>query len=125
MDTGEAADSEAALAANDAFYEAFVARDIAAMESLWARKHTVSCIHPGWNVLSGREAVLQSWRGILANPDQPRIVSGGASVHLLGDTAIVTCRELVSGSPLVATNIFIREGSAWRLLLHHSSPVMA
>lgn len=119
------ADTEAALAANEAFYGAFVARDMAAMATLWARGHGVRCVHPGWNALIGREAVLESWRGILGNPEQPRIVSGGASVQVIGDVAVVTCRELVSGSPLVATNIFVREDGAWRLLLHHSGPVMA
>src|SRR5579883_2287878 len=69
------------LAANGAFYAAFNARDMDAMASIWAARAPVACIHPGWNVLIGRDAVLDSWRGILSNPEQPRIVSAGASIQ--------------------------------------------
>jgi len=37
----------------------------------------------------------------------------------------VICRELVGGSPLAATNVFVREDGAWRLLHHQSGPVAA
>lgn len=111
------------LAANDAFYRAFNERDLEAMDTLWAQTVSVTCIHPGWNRITGRETVIESWRGILSNPGQPRVVTGGAAVTELGDTAIVTCRELVGSSPLTATNIFVYEFGQWRLIHHHSGPV--
>jgi ketosteroid isomerase-like protein len=114
---------EDVLAANEAFYRAFNQKDPAAMDAIWARSAPVACIHPGWNVLVGREPVLQSWEGILNNPSQPRIVSGGASVAFLGDTAVVTCRELVAGTPLAATNIYVLEDGSWKLAHHQSGPV--
>src|SRR5687768_13611675 len=120
----QGAQTEAALAANEAFYRAFNDKDIEAMEWIWA-SGDVSCIHPGWNVLQGREVVLESWRNILSNPEQPRIVSGGASVMGDGKVAVVVCRELVAGSPLAATNVFVLEGEAWKLQHHHSGPVFA
>ena len=95
-----------------------------AMENVWARVAPVTCLHPGWTLLSGREAVLESWRTILANPNQPRIVGGGASVTVFGDAALVLCREVVSGSALYATNVFVREEGTWRMTHHHSGPVM-
>ena len=115
---------QAALLANEAFYRSLATGDAAGMDDIWARIAPVTCLHPGWTVLSGREAVLESWETILANPDQPRIVGGGATVTPLGDTAIVLCREVVSGSALYATNVFTREDGAWRLVHHHSGPVM-
>jgi hypothetical protein len=111
------------LAVNDAFYQAFNQRDMTSMEGLWASSAPVSCIHPGWNVLQGREAVLDSWRSILNNPNQPRIVTGGATASIFNTTAVVICRELVAGSPLVATNVFVLEDGAWRLLHHQSGGV--
>lgn len=123
---GGAGAEGAALAANEAFYRALGAADAQAMDAIWARRAPVTCLHPGWTLLSGREAVLASWAGILGNPNQPRIVGGGASVALLGDgAALVLCREVVSGAPLYATNVFVREDGAWRLVHHHSGPVMA
>jgi ketosteroid isomerase-like protein len=112
------------LAANEAFYAAFNARDLDAMASLWARQSPVACVHPGWNVLTGREDVLTSWERILSNPDQARIVSGGASVNVIGSLGVVVCREFVGGTPLLATNLFVEEDGAWRMVHHHSGPVM-
>ena len=112
-----------ALEANERFYSLFASRDVDGMERLWAEGVAVSCIHPGWMPLLGREAVLASWRSILNNPTQPRVVAGGATVTIVGDVAVVLCRELVSGSPLVATNVFVREGGAWRLMHHQGGPV--
>jgi hypothetical protein len=111
------------LAANEAFYQAFNQRDMASMEGLWASSAPVSCIHPGWNVLQGREAVLDSWRSILNNPSQPRIVTGGATSSIFDSMAVVICRELVAGSPLVATNVFVREDGGWKLMHHQSGGV--
>ncbi len=115
---------EAALAANEAFYRAFNQKDVAAMDDVWSASPDVTCVHPGWNVLQGREAVLESWHNILGNPNQTRIVTGGATVSLHGTMALVICRELVGGSPLVASNVFALEGEAWKLVHHHSGPVM-
>lgn len=113
------------LAANDAFYRAFNAKDMDAMDAVWARSVEVGCVHPGWNLLRGREAVMNSWQGILSNPAQPRIVTGGAEVTLLGDVAIVLCRELVAGTPLAASNVFVQEDGKWKMAHHHSGPVSA
>ena len=114
---------DAAMAANQAFYDAFNQKDAEAMAAVWADSDDVTCVHPGWNLLLGRDVVLLSWRNILSNPAQPRIVMGGATVALRGAVAIVVCRELVGGSPLVATNVFILQDEAWRLLHHQSGPV--
>lgn len=111
------------LTANETFYGAFNAKDVTAMDAIWARTAPVACVHPGWNIITGREEVMASWEAILSNPMQPRIVSGGARVLVPGEMAIVLCRELVAGSPLAATNIFVREAGGWKLVHHHSSPV--
>src|SRR3954447_1317078 len=95
---------EDVLTANEAFYRAFNQKDSAAMSALWSEALDVACVHPGWNVLTGRDPVLESWMRILSNPDQPRIMTGGATVTVVGDIGIVICRELVAGTPLAATN---------------------
>ena len=117
--------TEAVLAANEAFYRAFNQKDPDAMDAVWAAEHEVACIHPGWNALLGRDDVLASWHNILENPNQPRIVIGGAQVVFTGDAAIVLCRELVAGAPLSATNVFVQEGGAWKLVHHQSGGVAA
>jgi hypothetical protein len=111
------------LDANSAFYRAFARRDLAAMERLWATGRAVTCIHPGWDVLRGREAVMASWRSLLAG-DAPDIACSAASAQVDGDLAWVVCRERIPGAPaVVATNLFVRERGAWRLCLHQAGLV--
>src|ERR1039457_5439842 len=90
-------DEAAILAANAAYYRAFTSADFAAMSRLWADDN-VSCIHPGWPVLLGRQAVLESYREILRNPDQERIDPRNETVMVAGDEARVFCVEFVGGA---------------------------
>jgi hypothetical protein len=77
-------DEAAILAANAAYYRAFTSADFAAMSRIWADDN-VSCIHPGWLVLLGRQAILESYREILRNPDQERIEPRNETVMATGD----------------------------------------
>jgi ketosteroid isomerase-like protein len=114
-------DEERILTANAAFYRAFAARDADAMASVWARRAPVACIHPGWQALRGRDAVLASWRAILGGPGAPAISCGAAAAHVLGDAAFVICIERLPGVELVATNVFVREDGEWKMVHHHAS----
>jgi len=120
---GMSPDEIAVLDASAAFYRAFAGRDFGAMEALWARGAPVTCIHPGWDVLRGREEVVESWRRILGG-DAPAISSTASSAQVAGETAWVVCHERIPGSaPLVATNVFVREEGGWRLCHHQSGPL--
>lgn len=111
------------LAANAAFYRAFAERDLDAMDALWARGARVACIHPGWQALHGRDAVMASWRSILDGPDAPAITCSRESV-LPGDgLAVVLCVESLRGGSLAATNVFVREAGQWRMVHHHAGPI--
>ena len=112
------------LAANLEFYRAFTAQDVAAMEALWARHLPVSCLHPGWTILRRREAVLQSWRDILGNPDAPRLMCHDEEAALYGEAAIVTCEEDLGTATLVATNAFAKEDGVWRMVHHQAGPLL-
>jgi SnoaL-like domain len=115
-------DRVAVLFANEAFYAAFANRDYAAMERLWSRQHPVTCIHPGWRALVGRDAVMHSWQGILGHPSAPHIRCHDATAFLQGQIAYVLCYEILDSGFLAATNVFVREDGAWRLL-HHQAGV--
>tara|TARA_S200000501_G_C20866542_1_gene762145 strand:+ start:2023 stop:2427 length:405 start_codon:yes stop_codon:yes gene_type:complete len=109
------------LFANDAFYLAFQNNDIEAMTTLWANRDDISCIHPGWNHLSGRDLVLASWDDILSGNKTPNFEIKGASVNIYENIAIVICYELFEKICLVATNIFVNENKEWRIIHHQSS----
>ncbi len=125
----------AVLFANDAFYAAFAAGDLAAMDALWAKRAPVSCIHPGWTALGDRDAIMESWRGIFAAPgggpggnkrrETTAIRCVRPEAFLLADSAWVACYEILPNGILIATNIFTREDGTWRMVHHHASPVPA
>ena len=125
LPAGDSVEQDAVLFANEAFYRAFAARDLAAMEDLWARDCPVACIHPGWGPLFGRDAVMQSWRGILGNPDSPAVACHAPRAFVYGTTAFVTCFESLSGGFLIATNVFVRAGAVWKLVHHQAGPTGA
>ena len=116
------AEEQSVLAANEAFYAAFARRDANAMDALWARRAPVACIHPGWQSLVGRDAVMASWRGIFSGPT-PTITCSEPTVHLLGASAFVVCLEDIPDGRLIATNIFVREEDQWLLVHHQAGPV--
>ena len=114
-------DQTAVLFANDAFYVAFMNHDTKAMGDLWAKAPTISCIHPGWNYLLGRDAVIESWNNILTNYDGPSFTIEGAKANIFQGMAVVICYEVFKMATLVATNIFVWEEGAWRIMHHQSS----
>jgi ketosteroid isomerase-like protein len=118
------AQTEAAvLEANSSFYRAFTRADYPAMARLWAEQAPVACFHPGAPVIAGRRPVLESWRQILRAPLPMRC--DHAMVHLLGDTAFVTCYEASGNRPahLAATNGFVLEDGSWRMVIHQAGPL--
>jgi len=117
-------DEAAILAANAAYYRAFARADFAEMSRIWA-EDDVSCIHPGWPALVGRQAILESYREILRNPNQERIEPRNETVMVVGDEARVLCVEFVGGTALATTNLFRRVNGAWRMTHHQASPVAA
>ena len=117
-------DETAILAANAAYDRAFASGDFAAMSRIWADDN-VSCIHPGWPVLIGRQAILESYREILRNPGQERIEPRNETVMAAGGEARVFCVEFVAGAALATTNLFRRIDGAWRMTHHQASPIAA
>jgi hypothetical protein len=117
-------DVDAALSQNLEFYRAIGARDLAAMEHLWARGAPVHCIHPGWPVIHGRSLVLQSWRAILTGPHPPQILCYDEAATIQNGLALVICEEEIDGRSLAASNLFTLENGLWRLVHHQATPIM-
>lgn len=113
-------DVQEVLAANAAFYDAFAAGDAKSMDALWAAGHEITCAHPGWPPLLTRDKVMASWHGILRDPPSPPIRAVEPTVYMGEGMAYVICYEAIGEVYLVATNVFVREGAAWKIVHHHS-----
>lgn len=115
-------EDDAILAANAAYYRAFQEADGDAMAALWAHDG-VTCVHPGWRPLLGRDSVVRSYREIFANAGAAAIVCADEHVVVTGDFARVMCIERIGGVALSATNCFVRAATGWRMVHHHASPI--
>lgn len=94
------------------------------MRTVWASDLPLTCVHPGAPPLTGRDAVLESWKAILANPETPAVQCLSPNVVLYGDIAVATCLEDVAGELLAATNVLVREGAVWKLVHHQAGPLL-
>ena len=120
-------------AANARFYRAFEALDLARMDAVWAHGEHVTCVHPGWPLLTGWAAVRESWSAIFANTEEMRFTLSDVRVVAAREIAVVTCTEnILSGvagriavTSVLATNVFERSPEGWRMILHHASHILA
>src|SRR5262249_51471121 len=115
----------AVLLANARFYRAFSEGNARAMGELWAKHAKIACLHPGEELLAGRDAVMTSWRQILRGEHGVRLRCDSPPVRLFGDVAIVQCYEGTENQPahLAATNAFVLEDGAWRMIHHQAGPL--
>ncbi len=118
---------EAVRAANRRYYEAFEARDLDEMSDVWQHDDDVVCTHPGWKTLHGWGAVAGSWFVLFGGPERLQFILTEERIRVSGEVAWVTVDENLIGEHVGATvaavNIFRRVGGAWRMVLHHGSPV--
>ena len=115
-----------------AFYHAFEARDIDAMMASWAEDEDIVCVHPGGPRLVGYEAVRAGWEQLFAGDaklsfrlDEIVVIE---TVGLALQSAIehVTLgEEPKPRGAAIATNVFLRTPSGWRLVVHHASAAPA
>lgn len=126
-------DSAEVEEANDRFYRAFESRDLTGMDRLWAHSEHVRCIHPGWGLLAGWEAVRQSWEAIFKDNREMRFSLGEIQTRVEGNLAWVTCTENILSqlrgeiavASVLATNVFERRGGEWLMVHHHASHILA
>jgi ketosteroid isomerase-like protein len=126
-------DTAEVVEANARFYRAFETLDIAEMDRVWAHGEHVKCVHPGWPLLSGWDAVRESWAAIFENTAEMRFTLSNVQAMVGGDLAWVSCTEnilsdvggRVSVTAILTTNLFERDGADWRMVHHHASHVMS
>jgi ketosteroid isomerase-like protein len=135
MMVADGADIAAIKAANNLFYEAFGALDIAKMGAVWDTSERALCVHPGWQPLVGWDVIRASWLGIFDNATLMHFNIRYVNVAVQGDppeAGWVTCVENITSVlqgrantfGVLATNIFVRTPLGWRMIAHHASPQM-
>lgn len=122
---------EDVIQANEAFYRAFESLDIEQMSAIWDADISIRCVHPGWSALTDWSTVMSSWERIFENAGMMQFTITDSAVTVCGEWAWVACKEnlsslqggrVVSGA-VETLNIFRRRGQAWKLVIHHGSPI--
>ena len=115
-----------------AFYQAFEAKDIDAMMAAWAEDEDVVCVHPGGPRLVGYDAVRTSWERIFAGEGKISFrLDQIVTLETVGLAMQSAVEHIHAGegaqASAIATNVFMRTPSGWRIVCHHASaaPPMA
>ncbi len=117
-------------AAEAAFYAAFESRDLAAMMAVWADDDSIACIHPLSAPLEGRAAVAAGWRSMFEAAGKFRVhVETAHEIREAGQVLRIVREYLIIGQetssrpPILATNLYRKDGANWHMVLHHASPL--
>ena len=116
-----------------AFYQAFEAKDVEAMMTIWAEDEDIVCVHPGGPRLVGYDAVRASWDRIFAGEGRVSFrIEQIVTIETVGLAMQSAVENLHAGAgsaqaSALATNVFMRTPSGWRIVCHHASaaPPMA
>jgi ketosteroid isomerase-like protein len=114
--------------AEAAFYEALESSNLEAMMEVWAEDEEIVCVHPGGARLAGYEQIRESWAQILGSGQRLKVhlsnhvaLSGMMlAIHSVYENILVQ-GETRPRVPVAATNVYIRTGNGWRMMLHHGS----
>ena len=127
----QTSDADAVRAANAAYYAAFSARDIRAMEALWSRTAAAAAIHPFSRAPAvGWEAVRRSYEEALARFAEVSAAMGEPHVAVRQGVAWAVGTETLRGRrpngdavnvTALATNVLERQADRWLMVLHHAS----
>jgi len=129
----QASDIERVNAASQVFIAAISARDIRAMEKLWARESYVTFIGPlSTTVVVGWDGVMKAWEMRFNQFERVTISLAESHVHTNGKIAWSVGVEKVQllrkdGGTLsfdaFVTNVLEKRDSRWLLVSHHATPV--
>jgi hypothetical protein len=119
------------LIANARFYQALSLADGLLMQRVWFRSPDTTCVHPGWNKVTGYENIQQSWSAIFLNQGPVHIWPSDESVIFESGIAWVACIENVDASATTtgaiimvrARNAFCKVASGWKLMHHYAEPI--
>lgn len=123
MPPGTADDTEAA------FYEALNQADIDRMMACWADEDDIVCVHPGGPRLVGHVAVRAAFEALFAHGSVMaqaervrRLDAGHCSVHSVIERVTVPGDDGEQVVWVAATNVYVKSGQGWRMVVHHASP---
>ena len=131
--TEQRSDGDQVNAAGQAFIAAIVARDISAMDKLWAHESYATFVGPlSTKVVVGWEGVRKAWEMRFGQFDRVTISLAELHVHINGKVAWMVGIETVEllrkdgntlGFDTFVTNVFEDHDSRWLIVSHQATPI--
>ncbi|MSO19934.1 MAG: DUF4440 domain-containing protein [Acidobacteria bacterium] len=126
-------EQEAVLEANKNFYRAAQSLSLEQMDAVWVQDDAARCVHPGWELIEGWEAIRESWQRIFENTRFLRLSVSLQTVRVEESVAWVCCVEKISSAAdgsfenalVQSTNLFVQRDGNWYLVHHHASHLPA
>jgi ketosteroid isomerase-like protein len=126
-------DLERIAAASQHFVAAIGARDINAMDKVWAHESYASFIGPlSTTVVAGWDGVRQAWQmrfgqfdRVTISMDKPHIRINGQAAWAVGMERVDLLRKdgKTTRFDAFVTNVFENKGGQWLLVAHQATPV--
>jgi ketosteroid isomerase-like protein len=120
-------------AASQVFIGAISARDISAMDEVWAHEPYATFIGPlSTTVVVGWESVREAWKMRFGQFDRVAIALAQSHVHINGKVAWAVGIEKVEllrkdgntlGFDAFVTNVFENHGGRWLMVSHQATPI--
>lgn len=128
----EASDFEQVKVANQAYYAALSARDLAAMERVWARSPRdvnvappiKPAAHTGWDTIKKNyQTFWATLDELTVSMEEPQIVVHGSVAWVYGiEQAKRRAKNgETSAGPNFGTSIFIKDGGGWLMVFHQAA----
>jgi ketosteroid isomerase-like protein len=127
------AESAVIASANHVFDEALSARDIAAMDTIWAHEPYVVAVHPASKTpIIGWDAVRKSWEATFDRFAEISVSMQDPQIRISENVAWVVGLEEIRGKlkngeaagfTALTTNMFEKIGGRWLMVLHTTSRV--
>jgi ketosteroid isomerase-like protein len=128
----EISDLDQVKAANQAYYAALSARDLAAMERVWAKTPRDVNVappikpvaHTGWGAIKANyETYWGTLDELTVSMDEPQVAVQGSVAWVYGieQARRRTKTGEVSASANFGTSIFIKEGARWLVVFHQAA----
>ena len=126
-------DVERVNAASQVFIAAIAARDIRAMEKVWAHESYVTFVGPlSTSIVVGWDGVRKAWEMRFNQFDRVTISLAESHIHTNGPVAWVVGVETVqllrkTGDTVsfdaFVTNVFEKQDGRWLMVSHHATPI--
>ncbi len=121
---------KSAFLAEQAFYLAFVRKDIELMKKIWANTTTTYCLHPAQQPLIGTTAILRSWQDVFTTIKTTQLKiehqnigsNNSLAVHRVTEhMSLKTADKSKQQATIHSINTFQCIDKHWYMISHHSA----